>query len=77
MVLYLLGGLFSPCAAKNNLQELGQLREPHALLQRQIFREQAVSRVNLTRFGETSVVLEHKEEAIQRLALAAIALDLQ
>ena len=47
------------------------------LLQRQIFREQAVSRVNLTRFGHTSVDLKHKKDAIQRFAPAAVALDLE
>ena len=48
-----------------------------ALLQRQIFREQTVSRVNLTRFGEASVNLKHEEQAVDRVRSCVIALDLQ
>jgi hypothetical protein len=33
--------------------------------------------VNLTRFGETSVDLEHKEDAIQRFSSGAVAFDLE
>ena len=33
--------------------------------------------VNLTRFGEASVDLEHKEDTIQRFSFGAIALDLE